>query len=368
MTKATIKDIQLFRKLVSISSSMSNKLTPDSIEGCIIFSIKDDLLTLTSGMSGSHLCKLTMDVSSSQNGEFSISAKSIQSLVKAVSTDSIILSTSNNQLNVTAPALGTLSETLYDGDSLSKSLLDIQDAVNKYPIEDNSTLTSNLRLVSSFAGNRLVGFYGNEAYTEVISSNDLGYIRARDLASSEDFTFYLDSLLMSSVSQLGEVISIGVGKGVAEFKSDLGSLWFYTREDSDEEYEDLQQVLSLTPSSSTKVESSLFNSALNWQCFGSNDLDSVFISIDKNDKLSISGKGTKPSSLATASKDNEMEGVRLNASALRKSISSLNKSELITIDQRVVRAGNVSVKITSFTPDEKNSGYITTVMYEQVSA
>lgn len=365
--KATIKEVSLFKKLISLASDMTNNLS-ESIEKYIYFSIEDDEMIITSGMSGNHLCELRMGVSSSKAGDFAISAKDIAAVVKAFPSDNLILSTANNVLNITAPVLGTRSLPLYSGDSLSEDLLSLKDKGSNFQIENSSSLSSNLRVLSSFcSSSRLLSFEGKEDHLFITGSNDLGYIRCIDLGGKEEFNFSLDPLVVGScVSQLGDILSVAYEDNVVRFKSNNGSLWFQTHEDKDSEYEDLEQVISVDSSSTLVIDLATLSSALNWQSLGATDLSSTNISIDKNYKLNILGTGSKPSTLPLTKKDN-YETVNLNTRSLLKCVSSLSKTDLVDIEQRKIRAGNMTVKITSFVPHDKGGSYISTIMYEQIS-
>lgn len=365
--KTTIKDVGLFKKLISLASNMANSLT-DSLESYIFFSVKNDVLTLTSGMSGSHLCQLDMDVHSSKEGNFAVSGKDILDLSKVFSTDTLILSVSNGQLNITAPTLGTRSLPLYIGNTLSENLLSLADYNKDYQVKDSSSLSKNLRSIMSFIStSRWVRFSGTKDAFTITGSNDLGYIKCFDLGVSEDFSFSLDPISVLPISQLGEVLSLSLEDNVVRFTSDLGSIWFITSEDEDTEYGDLDQVLAVDTSGYVMTDRSLVMSALNWQGHGHADIDSTSIGIDKDNKLSILGSGSKPSALSLSKKVGTFDSVQLNTAALNKSVACLSKGELISIEQRQIKAGSIKVKITSFVPDEKKGSYIITVMYEQIS-
>jgi hypothetical protein len=367
--KATIKDVASFKKLVGLASAMSNKMRSESVEGCIFFSVKKDRLYITSGSSGSHLCRLSMEVSSSDDGDFTVNAKVIESLTKAVNSDSLIISTSNEQVNFTIPTLGTVSEGLYIGDGLSKSLLEIKDKVSKYQIIGNSTLSPNLKVIGAFSSkSKSLMFKSGQEGLKIFGIGDLGYIAYADTGSFEEFTFFIDPSYLPLIGQMGEVISIGVENGVVEISSDDGnSIYLYDLGSSSDEYDNVDQILNISPSTSIDIKSKEMMSSLSWQSYGSNDVDTVEISVDTDNKLCIQGKGTKPSTLSPCKMNGSLTKVSLNTRSLVKSVSSVSKNTQIKLQQIQVPVGDDTVYITSFTNDESGKGYncLTTLLFEQ---
>lgn len=372
--KIKIKDVPYFKKVISLCTQLINKSRPESVEGCLFFSLKNNELSITVGSIGSHLLKVKVEVESNDTGEFSVLA-SLISCLKAVPTNEIVLSVTKDVLNITAPSFGTQSKPLHNSGSLNENLTYMaeEEPVNYHQIQGSSTIGSGFKSVSSFLSkNKVIAVNKrkDDPYIEVIGDGDLGYICYRDYISSEEqFSFSFDSYYTSYIQQLGEVLSIGVGtNNVIEFSSSMGSLYVYNQgEVKTGVYENIYQIMAMKACNpALKILSKDLRSAVQWQSYGLDDLKPLSLSLDSKDRFSIKGVSIEASSLSLISNNNSFKEVSISFKALEKALACINTEEIV-IEQREIEIDDEDpLIITSISTSGYKGSKTTSLIFEQV--
>lgn len=372
--KIKIKEVSYFKKLIGLASNLINKSRPETSEGCIFFDLKDGLLSMTVGSSGSHMLRLRTEVDSADEGSFCVLA-SLLNCFKVIPTEEVLLTVSKDTLNITASSFGTQSKPLHTSASLGKMLTEMPDNVLSYQLQGNSTLALGLKSISSFISkDKAINVRTKKDYTQVLGVGDLGYISYIDYGvSSEEIEFCFDNYYTPYLSQLGDVLSIGVGTEVIEFSSSVGSLFIYNQGYATDEYKNVSQILDMKRlDNPIRVNTKDLRLALQWQSHGSNDLDFIDLSLDKEGKFSVKGVNTlEPSSLpllSSGNNDNDtFKKVCLNSKALEKSIYCISSDEIV-IAQRAIEVEDEDepITITSFSTHGYRGSETTSLLFEQV--
>lgn len=363
MTKIKIKDNQFFKKVVGLSASLTNKSRPDSVEGCIFFKLKDGVLTLTSGCSGSHLSSLSIEVESLDEDSFSVQSNLILELVKNLPNKEVTINKTDDVLSLCVASLGTQSIPLHNSGNLSNELTSLNTEISCYQIQGSSTLSRGLKSISNFISKeRCLQISSNEDYVSVIGLGNLGYISYVDYGTCKDkTTFYLDSFYLPFIYQLGEVISIGVNEKTIEINSDIGSIYLYNPGSISDEYESVKKILELKKiHPSITLPLSELKSAIQWRTIKLSDLEPIELSINENGYLSLGGD----SSIPLSSKTNEIRKVSVNNRALQKAVDVIN-SEEVSIDQREINIDDEVLIITCFSTHGYKGSSTCSLVFEQ---